>query len=313
MRKIICVGGIVADIMLSPVNKPTAYGKLAFAEKAVWTTGGCALNCSINLKKLGVPITLIGAVGNDPLGNWVFDQCTRVGIDINNIRVKTESTSFSVINIADNGDRSIIHHQGANACLDRNDIDFDLFREADFLYIGGVYGLNNFDRNLKEIVSRAKQVNSNIRILLDVIYDENIMNDSLIEDSYCYLDYFTPNYDEAKKLSRQEDLVKIATYFLEKGIKNIFITLGEDGLFFADKDGSCTIVGKKVKTVDTTGAGDAFVSGFLAVLYYGYDKRKALEIGNNIAAASTTVIGAAEGIYDFYDMISSFNRERRLS
>ncbi|SHI20658.1 carbohydrate kinase family protein [Sporanaerobacter acetigenes] len=303
MNKIVCLGAIVVDLILSPIDSLPTLGNLKTIEKVSWNTGGCALNCSTNLTKMGIETTLIGAIGDDILGNWIVKKCINNGVDTKNIVIKNKYTSFSVVNVSSSGERSILHYLGTNEYLNIEDINFDIFNDAEYLYIGGVYGLSTLDKQIKDVAHKAKLSNPNLKILLDVIYDDNINDDSLIEDSFKFIDFFIPNYNEAKKMSGKSNLEEISAYFLNKGIKNVIITLGKDGIFFANKENSYEIEGRKIKAIDVTGAGDAFASGLLGALVNGYELKKAVEIGNNIAAISTTVVGASEGIVEFDKLI----------
>ena len=118
-----------------------------------------------------------------------------------------------------------------------------------------------------------------------------------------YIDFFTPNEIEAghflkKDLKSKSDIESAAKDFLDKGIKNIIITLGEKGLYFANKQEKYFVDTFKLKNkvVDTTGAGDAFNGAFAFALANDYKFKDALEFANKVAAISTTKIGAANSM-----------------
>ena len=117
------------------------------------------------------------------------------------------------------------------------------------------------------------------------------------------IDFFTPNELEAgyylkKDLKSKSDIQSAAKDFLDKGIKNIIITLGEKGLYFANKQEKYFVDTFKLKNkvVDTTGAGDAFNGAFAFALANDYKFKDALEFANKVAAISTTKIGAANSM-----------------
>ena len=117
------------------------------------------------------------------------------------------------------------------------------------------------------------------------------------------IDYFTPNETEASFYANQpvespEDAKKAANKFLQMGIKNIIITLGEKGAYFANKNESIVVPVTNLKSpvVDTTGAGDAFNAGLAVALSEGKNIRETLVFANTTAGLSTTKIGTANSM-----------------
>ena len=125
-----------------------------------------------------------------------------------------------------------------------------------------------------------------------------------IEDEFFkYIDFFTPNETEAqfyfgKKIESYEEAKLAGDFFLNKGVKNSIITLGEKGAYFsnASLNFSVPALNLKGKVIDTTGAGDAFNGG----LAYGLSKKKqireCLELANKVAGISTTKLGAGNSM-----------------
>jgi ribokinase len=114
------------------------------------------------------------------------------------------------------------------------------------------------------------------------------------------IDFFTPNETEAefylnKKIETDSDIKNAADEFLNKGVKNVIITLGEKGIYFANKNENFFLKAYELRqtVIDTTGAGDAF-NGALAVgLANDLDTKEALTFANKVAGISTTRLGAA--------------------
>jgi ribokinase len=109
-------------------------------------------------------------------------------------------------------------------------------------------------------------------------------------------DYFIPNESEAQTITGMtvqtaEDARKCAKYLLEKGMRRVVITLGERGCLLAGADGMELIPAFQVQSVDTTGAGDAFIGSFAVFLGEGVPEKEALRRANLYAALSTTKIG----------------------
>ena len=129
------------------------------------------------------------------------------------------------------------------------------------------------------------------------------------DDDFKLIDFFTPNETEAefylnKKIETEKDIKIASEEFLKKGIKNIVITLGEKGCYFANDKENFFMNAFKLKepVVDTTGAGDAF-NGALAVgLSKDLDIKEVLTFANKVGAISTTKQGAAASMPSMEDL-----------
>ena len=117
------------------------------------------------------------------------------------------------------------------------------------------------------------------------------------------IDFFTPNEKEAgfylnKNIQTNNDIEEAANDLLKKGIKNIVITLGSKGVYFANDKEKYYVDAFKLKTkvVDTTGAGDAFNGAFAFALANEYENKEALIFANKVAGISTTKLGAANSM-----------------
>ena len=123
------------------------------------------------------------------------------------------------------------------------------------------------------------------------------------EDIFKIIDFFTPNETEAefylnKKIETSEDIKNAANELLKKGIKNVIITLGEKGIYFANEKENFFLEAYKLKqpVIDTTGAGDAFNGAFAVGLANDLDIKEALSFANKVAGISTTRLGAASSM-----------------
>jgi ribokinase len=129
------------------------------------------------------------------------------------------------------------------------------------------------------------------------------------EENFALLDFFTPNETEAEfylknKITTEEDIKIAGREFLKKGVKNIIITLGERGVYFANENEEYFIDALKLKdqVVDTTGAGDAFNGAFAVGLANDLKFKDALIFANKVAGISTTRAGAASSMPTFKEV-----------
>jgi ribokinase len=111
------------------------------------------------------------------------------------------------------------------------------------------------------------------------------------------VDFLVPNEWEAQTLTGMilkgpQDLPKVATKLLAMGTTNVVITLGEKGLFFKNKDTELRMPAFKVKSVDSTSAGDAFMGGLACGLSEDMPIDAALRFASGAGALATTKLGA---------------------
>ena len=126
---------------------------------------------------------------------------------------------------------------------------------------------------------------------------------NLPDDCFQNVDFFTPNETEVgffinQSIESEKDCQSAAKVFLDKGIKNILITLGEKGCFFKNNEEEFLIPAKKlsVPVVDTTGAGDAFNGAFSVALSKNRNYKEAIEFASLVAGISVTREGAANSM-----------------
>ena len=126
---------------------------------------------------------------------------------------------------------------------------------------------------------------------------------NLPEDCFKNIDFFTPNETEAsffinQSIESEKDCQIAAEVLLDKGVKNILITLGDKGCFFKNQEEEFLLPVKKlsVPVVDTTGAGDAFNGAFSVALSKNKNYKEAIEFANLVAGISVTREGAANSM-----------------
>ena len=131
------------------------------------------------------------------------------------------------------------------------------------------------------------------------------------EENFKLIDFFTPNETEAefylnKKIKTESDIKNAGQELLKKGVKNVIITLGEKGVYFANNEQNFFLDAFKLKdpVIDTTGAGDAFNGALTVSLASNLDIKEALIFANKIAGISTTKLGAAASMPFTKDLVN---------
>lgn len=304
---VLCIGELAADTVVRPV-KPIDFSVDSVPVEIVsLKNGGDALNNAINLAKLGIKSGFCGLIGEDAYGRFLYDAASRAGVDVRGLKVSTTPTCSVVVLIKEDGQRSFLHFRGANAELCFEDIDSQLIDECRFVHIGGTFHMARFDgpdaARVLEMAKRKGKVTS-----MDVAWDSTGRWLNLIRPCLRYLDYFIPSYNESMAMTGLTDLDEIADFFQNEGVTNVVIKLGELGSYVRTPERSFRCNVYSVPVIDTTGAGDAFVSGFLTGLARGWALEQSVEFGTATAAFCIQAVGATTGTPQFEDVVAFVNQ-----
>jgi ribokinase len=218
-----------------------------------------------------------------------------VGVDYSKVIISKEhSTGAAGILVNNKGQNAINVVPGAAAALTADDID-----AASNVIIESSIFLTQLEAP-KDVVYYALKIakENNVTTILNPApaskIDENI---------FPLIDYFTPNEIEASfyvnhKVENEVDAKKASEKLLHIGIKNVIITLGDKGAYFANNEESFHVnaLNLEGKVVDTTGAGDAFNGGLAVALTEEKNIKDSITFANITAGLSTTKIGTAKSM-----------------
>lgn len=304
MEKLACLGILVGDFVTRPVVQIPERGKLTLVETCELHIGGCASNTAVVAKKLGSTVSVIGKIGQDALGDFVLNALKKEGIEVSRVRIeKNITTSGTAVLVFPDGERSFLHSIGANSKFTVSDIDFEYLKNFSIVHVAGIFLLPGLEyENLKELSMKVKGIGKTLSF--DTAWDSTGRWLAVIKDSIPYVDYFFTSLEEAKMLSKKDDYKDIAKFFIDLGAKNVCLKMGPAGSFITDGKQSQFFPALKVNTVDSTGAGDAYVAGFLTGILKGYPFLKCGVIANAVGAMSVTAVGATNGITNWEDFVS---------
>lgn len=265
--------------------------------------GGAPANVAVGVSRLGCEAGFIGRVGNDPLGKFMQQTLQAEKVSTDNMVLDPQQRTSTVIVGLDDGERSFTFMVNPSADQFLEVGDLPTFHQGDFLHCCSIALINNPSRSTTiEAIRRIKEVGGffsfdpNLRESLWASLDEmkEVVNSVIamadilkFSEEELTLLTNTTNLEEATKL--------ITAQYPEK---LIIITLGKDGAIYHLNGKSQVVKGKALKPVDTTGAGDAFVSGLLAGLSQVSDWKEEATLvevirkANASGALATTAKGA---------------------
>jgi len=298
MFDVACIGILVADAVTRTVQDLPDTGKLAVVEHIDLFTGGCAASSCINMSRLGLKTAISGKIGTDGFGRFMRQALELEGIYTGSLSEDSQvGTSASVVLVDKNGERSFLHSFGANAVFTDSDVSEELLENSRIVFVAGTMLMPAFDGEpCARVLKRAKALGK--ITALDTAWDSTGKWMKVLEPCLPFLDYFLPSYDEAVELSGEKDPEAIADFFLLKGVGVAVIKLGKDGCLMKTKDEMHRVGCIDIDQVlDTTGAGDAFVSGFLTGLSLGLSLYECGRMANAVGALCVSAVGASTGIH----------------
>ena len=258
------IGGSNVDIQGSPNDELTMFD--SNPGKVDISLGGVGRNICENISKLGINTKLISAVGNDVYGDRILSECKKLNIDTSDCYVSDLYPTSMYLSILNNNyDMQLaISHMDV---MEKIDIDYIVSKHTSIKDSLAIV----LDTNLSfEVIDYISRTYKDIPIFIDTVSTQKSLK---IKDIIGRFTTIKPNKLEAEilsgiKINNNDDLHTCAKYFLDKGVKNVFITLGHEGVFCANKDESLLLPGVSIDIVSATGAGDAFI----AALVYSYLK-----------------------------------------
>ena len=314
MKKVACVGILVADVIVEPVANYPQKGILEPVNSITMHNGGNAMTAAINLRKLGVESSLVGMVGKDMFGEFLKGKLKEAGVDVGGIKVNyTVQTSASVLMIDATGERSFFHCTGTNAVFSQQDIDYDVIRDCGMVFVTGSFLLDTFDgEGTMEFLKTCKEMGKTT--FLDVCWDAKGKWGELLNMSMPYIDYFMPSIDDAVCIEGEDYPEKIADVFVSRGVKNVIIKIGSKGSYLrkeGETKGQLYPPFYVENPVDTTGAGDSFCSGFLAAYACGKTEEECMVFANATGAHCVMAKGATTGIKSFEEIMEFIQKNKK--
>lgn len=297
MSKIWVTGDAVVDLIPDGDNH---YLKCA---------GGAPANVAVGVSRLGVEAGFIGRVGLDPLGKFMRQTLKAEKVSVDHMLLDPQHRTSTVIVGLDDGERSFTFMVNPSADQFLEVGDLPVFHEGDFLHCCSIALINNPSRSTTiEAIRRVKEAGGYFSF--DPNLRESLWNS--LDEMKTVVNHVVAMAD-VLKFSEEELTLLTGTTTLDEATRTItaqypekliVITLGKDGAVYHLNGKSKIIAGKALKPVDTTGAGDAFVSGLLAGLSQAADWKndevlsEVIRKANASGALATTAKGAMSALPD---------------
>lgn len=270
-------------------------GETIFGQKFDLGFGGKGANQAVAARICGAEVFMVARVGSDLFGPATIENFRKQGIDTTHVKqVEGLSSGVAPIFVEPNGQNRILVVKGANDALKPADVEAaaETLKSVDCIVL-------QFEIPVQTVYYTIEFARKHgIRCILNPAPAQPVDLSALKG-----LDYFVPNESEAETITgcpvkNVQDAKQCAEQLVGSGIKRVIITLGANGCFVAGRDGSAHIPPFAVHSIDSTGAGDAFIGSFAVFLAEGVPEAEALRRANLYAALSTTGVGTQKSFYD---------------
>jgi len=270
-------------------------GETIFGQKFDLGFGGKGANQAVAARLCSADVVMMARVGSDLFGPAAIDNFKKLGIDTSHVKqVDGVSTGVAPIFVEPNGQNRILVVKGANDEMNPADVDAasDALKNCDCIVL-------QFEIPLETVyyaVAFARK--HGIRCLLNPAPGQPVDMSKLNG-----LDYFIPNESEAETITglpvrNVDDAKRCAEKMLANGIRRVIITLGAKGSLLAGNGINEHVPAYTVESVDSSGAGDAFIGSFSVFLAEGLTEQEAVRQANLYAGLSTTGVGTQKSFYD---------------
>lgn len=257
------------DLIYSDIPRLPKEGEEIYARKFFVQLGGGVPATLINLSRLGIPTKILTSLGDDIFSDFAAREFSRYSVQ----PTLLPTMSFFPLNVS-----TAMLTEKERTFISYSDSDSGAFLDEEVIY----QSLKNslfiiMQPSHPQVYKRLKEDGS--VLFLDMGWDDE-MSFAKYEPYLELADYFTPNAKEAMKITNTKS-PRDAAHVLSSYFRNVIVKLDKDGCLLVE-DGQVVHVPKIDEFVhkDSTGAGDAFLSGFIYAIYHGYPLRKAVLFGN---------------------------------
>jgi ribokinase len=270
-------------------------GETIFGQRFDLGFGGKGANQAVAARLCGADVFMVARVGSDLFGPATIENFKKLGIDTSHVKqVEGLSSGVAPIFVEPNGQNRILVVKGANDALKPADVDAaaDMLKAVDCIVL-------QFEIPLETVyytIAFARK--HGIRCILNPAPGQPVDMGELNG-----LEYFVPNESEAETITgiavrNVDDARKCAEKLVGNGIRRVIITLGSKGSLLAGRELSEHVSAFPVNSIDSTGAGDAFIGSFAVFLAEAPQELEAVRRANLYAGLSTTGVGTQKSFYD---------------
>lgn len=297
MKNICVIGSLNMDLVVNVDTMPKP-GQTIIGSNFKEVPGGKGANQAVAMARLNGNVSMIGKVGEDGFGQTLINSLKNDKVDTTYIQTAKGATGVALITVDKNAQNSIVVSPGANFEVKEDDIDnnIEAIKNSDIVVLQLETPLNT----IKYALNKGKELNK-YTILNPAPAVK--LDDEIIKN----VDLLTPNETELEIISgvsieTEEDIQKAAQIMIEKGVKELIVTLGSKGSLYINKEKSMFKKAYKVEAVDTTAAGDSYTGALAVALSQDKCIEDAMDFASKVGALSVLKEGAQSSLPTLEDV-----------
>lgn len=292
---VVCIGQAVIDCITRGREENPHKKNVYRAENIGLSIGGDALNESVVLTHLGHKVKLVCGVGADLAGNLILSEMEKEGIDVSDVE-QTDEITTPIANLMVNRDGTRQSINSAATMLGEYVPNEKVVEGAKIVSFASLFRAP-LDRKetIISLIRAAKEQGAIVCVDTKMPTYRNISLED-IREVLPLIDYIFPNENEAAYYTGQTDYREMAWHLRKKGVKNVIVKTGEQGCTVCGEEEEFQMPAYSVKAVDSTGAGDNFVAGFISGLLHGKSLKECCRYGTACAAICVQNMGSTTGI-----------------
>ena len=274
--------------------------------------GGSPANISMNIKKLGANSTILASVGSDGFGDYLLDNLKNNNIDTTYITKVKDSTSMVVVSKSKTTPVPIFY-RGADYNIEYSDkVELAIKNSKIIHFSCWPLSKQKSRKTIEKILKIARENNVLIGFgpnYHEMIWEEQHNGIEYIKNIISHVDIIKPSEIDAERIFGHDNPKNQVKKFIDLGAKLVIMTLGKDGAIVSNGKETLEFNTLATNIVDTTGAGDAFWSGFYTSIIKGHSLKKSLNLGFATSAYKLQFVGAITNLPTIEDIEKIYNLE----
>jgi len=265
-QSIICLGELLIDFVCTDIAQGLIQG-----EKFLKKAGGAPANVAVTIARLGGHARLAAQIGDDPFGEFLIQTLRRESLDTSLIiRDRHAPTTLAFVGILHDGERDFVFCRGADGHLAQQSLPADFLHDSKIVHLGAATGLldGELHQTYLAVAQRARAQGK--MLSFDPNFRSGLWSGNEAEFIHrcepllAMADVIKMSEEELTLITSHADLAAGCRYLHDRGATFVNVTLGSRGTWASHRDGGQGRVPSiAVKSVDSTGAGDAFVGALL--------------------------------------------------
>jgi len=294
---LLTIGLTTLDVIARPVDALTHTERATMIDGIACAPAGTAGGAAMVAARLGMRVTIVGAVGDDLTGGFVRLGFESVGVDTSLLVAKPGArTSTTLLTVESNGRRSSYHMPGAGTLAAIDGTVTTAARASGFVHYASVGGAATDGGPGAQLLRAAKA--SGATVTCDLIGPRRSALDEL-KRLLPNVDYFMPSAAEAAFLSGSDDIAAAAELFRSLGAGACIIKNGRQGSYVSMGSERHTVPAHAIEPIDTTSCGDSYCAGFIAALARGWLPLEACRFATSTAARVAEGLGTLGRLESF--------------